>query len=74
MVGNLTEEDADKFSKVLSKYFDRDDVLFVASSDFCHWGKRFDFTHYDKSCQHIYQGIESLDRQGMDIIEGNDYR
>lgn len=43
--------------------------LFVISSDFCHWGKRFRFTYYDKCHGEIHQSIEALDKQGMSIIE-----
>jgi len=43
--------------------------LFVISSDFCHWGKRFSFTPYDQSAGKIFQSIERMDRRGMSIIE-----
>jgi predicted class III extradiol MEMO1 family dioxygenase len=26
------------YGKLLTKYFDRDDTLFIISTDFCHWG------------------------------------
>ena len=32
-------------------------VCFVISSDFCHWGSRFNFTHYDSSAGEIHQSI-----------------
>jgi len=38
MVGSLEPKAEEKYGKLLSKYFDMDDVLFVASTDFCHWG------------------------------------
>ncbi|KAJ6329977.1 hypothetical protein OIU76_008743 [Salix suchowensis] len=37
--------------------------------DFCHWGSRFHYTHYDKKCGSIHKSIEALDKMGMDIIE-----
>jgi AmmeMemoRadiSam system protein B len=73
MVGNLSDTQADKFGKVLAKYFDRDDTLFVISSDFCHWGSNFDYRPYDKSCGQIHEYIEKLDHEGMHHIENNDY-
>jgi predicted class III extradiol MEMO1 family dioxygenase len=35
-------------------------------------GQRFRFTYKDTSCKHIHEGIEKLDRMGMDLIEGKD--
>jgi len=48
MVGNLDDSQSSAFGKVLSKYFERDDTLFVISTDFCHWGQNFDYMPYDK--------------------------
>ena len=42
---------------------------FVISSDFCHWGQRFRYTQYDQEAGDIYQWIEALGKQGMDLIE-----
>ena len=41
------------------------DVRIENSDSVTMWllGKRFKFTHYDKSYKHIYQSIEALDRQ-----------
>jgi predicted class III extradiol MEMO1 family dioxygenase len=46
MVGNTDYKTEEKYAKVLAKYFDQDNTVFVISSDFCHWGKRFQFTYY----------------------------
>eukprot|EP01116_Phalansterium_solitarium_P015625 TRINITY_DN346_c0_g1_i3.p3 TRINITY_DN346_c0_g1~~TRINITY_DN346_c0_g1_i3.p3 ORF type:complete len:123 (-),score=31.14 TRINITY_DN346_c0_g1_i3:234-602(-) len=49
--------------------------FFVISSDFCHWGKRFDYCYYEPGGggahqqQPIYKCIEVLDRRGMEAIE-----
>jgi len=32
-------------------------------------GKRFKYTPWDRSYNHIYESIEALDRKGMDVIE-----
>jgi len=37
------------YGKILAPYLDQQENLFVISSDFCHWGSRFNFTFYDKS-------------------------
>ncbi|XP_065832447.1 protein MEMO1-like [Oscarella lobularis] len=72
LVGALDVDGEKKYGAAFSKYLLDPDNLFVISSDFCHWGKRFKFTHYDKSYKHIYQSIEALDRQGMDLIASCD--
>ena len=43
-------------------------TLFVISSDFCHWGKNFGFTYYDKKFTNIWESIENLDKQAVNII------
>ena len=43
-------------------------TLFVISSDFCHWGRNFGFTYHDKKFKNIWESIEDLDKQALDII------
>jgi AmmeMemoRadiSam system protein B len=45
MVGHVPEENFDLFGEVLAPYFLDKETLFVISTDFCHWGKRFRYTH-----------------------------
>uniref|UniRef100_A0A0B6YQY7 Protein MEMO1 n=1 Tax=Arion vulgaris TaxID=1028688 RepID=A0A0B6YQY7_9EUPU len=72
LVGSLSPDKEVKYGQILSPYLRDPGNLFVISSDFCHWGKRFSYTHYEKSNGKIWQSIESLDRMGMDIIEKMD--
>ncbi|XP_062502128.1 protein MEMO1-like [Corticium candelabrum] len=69
VVGALKPEGEQKYGRLLSKYILDSTNLFIISSDFCHWGKRFQYTFYDKSHGAIHQSIEALDRKGMDIVE-----
>lgn len=69
LVGGLKPEAEAKFGRILSKYLIKPENFFVISSDFCHWGKRFNYTFYDKSYGPICQSIEALDRKGMEAIE-----
>nr|CAG4637199.1 EOG090X09ZA [Ceriodaphnia reticulata]SVE73074.1 EOG090X09ZA [Ceriodaphnia reticulata] len=69
LVGSLSPEREAQYGRLLSKYLADPTNCFVFSSDFCHWGQRFRYTHYDKSCGEIYQSIQRLDQQGMSIIE-----
>ncbi|XP_005099711.1 protein MEMO1 [Aplysia californica] len=72
LVGSLTPEKEAKYGQLLSPYLGDPENLFVISSDFCHWGKRFSYTYYEKSRGRIWQSIEALDKMGMDIIEKMD--
>lgn len=69
MVGAVDNEQEAYYGKLLTKYFDDENTVFCISSDFCHWGKRFRFTHYKEEDGEIYQSIEVLDRKGMSLIE-----
>lgn len=69
LVGSLSTEKESQYGKIFARYLADPQNLFVISSDFCHWGQRFRYTYYDKSCGHIYQSVEKLDRMGMDMIE-----
>jgi len=73
MVGSLTLEREQAYGKALARYLADPDNLFVISSDFCHWGQRFKYTHYESSSGDIWQSIEHLDRRGMDKIEALDH-
>lgn len=70
LVGSISPKQEEDYGVFLSKYLADPDNVFVISSDFCHWGSRFRYQRYDHdSGKQIYEYIESLDRQGMDIIE-----
>lgn len=69
MVGSLTPDREAQYGAIFSPYLADPSNLFVISSDFCHWGNRFRYTYYDQSKGQIYQSIQNLDKQGMDIIE-----
>jgi AmmeMemoRadiSam system protein B len=71
LVGNLNVKYETEFGKLLAPYFADPQNFFVISSDFCHWGSRFDFTYTEKG-KEIYEAIENLDRKGMALIEKQD--
>jgi AmmeMemoRadiSam system protein B len=72
IVGALTPASEALYGKLLAEYIDDPQHLFVVSSDFCHWGRRFGFMHHDKQAGAVHQSIEALDRQGMQLIEDGD--
>lgn len=69
MVGALSDEKEAMYGKLLAKYVDDPKNFFSVSSDFCHWGSRFNYTYYNKAHGPIHKSIEALDRMGMEIIE-----
>ena len=76
MVGQIPNDKFEKYAELLMPYFLDEKTLFIVSSDFCHWGKRFQFTlRYkdDKKTQPIYKTIETLDHEGMNLIEKHDF-
>ncbi|KAJ2941711.1 hypothetical protein O0L34_g10519 [Tuta absoluta] len=69
LVGSLSPDKEAKYGAILAPYLADPQNLFVISSDFCHWGSRFRYTWRDQDKGAIYQSIEWLDKQGMNIIE-----
>lgn len=69
MVGSLNKEKESFFGRILSRYLADPQSCFVISSDFCHWGQRFEYQHYDQSWGAIYESIEKLDKLGMKAIK-----
>ena len=64
--GNLNKNI--QLGKCLYNLFEDSKTLFVISSDFCHWGKNFDYIYYNKKFKTIWESTEDLDRQALDII------
>lgn len=70
VVGAVSHEVENAVGRVLAEYLKSDpDTFVVVSSDFCHWGSRFQYQYLPKRHQEIYKDIESLDREGMSRIE-----
>ena len=69
LVGSLSPEKEAVYGRLLAKYLVQPDNLFVVSSDFCHWGARFNYQFYDKDWGEIHESISKLDRLAMDVIE-----
>jgi AmmeMemoRadiSam system protein B len=69
MVGNIDKKMEQFFGEILSEYLKDDKSLFIISSDFCHWGKSFDYTPFDKSSGDVSEFVEKLDKEGINLIE-----
>lgn len=72
LVGAVSAENEAMYGRLLAKYIDDPTNFFSVSSDFCHWGSRFNYMHYDKKHGAIHKSIEVLDKMGMEIIETGD--
>lgn len=46
LVGAIDKDSEDAYGNLLAPYLAREDTIFVVSSDFCHWGQRFQYTYY----------------------------
>lgn len=63
LVGSISPEVEATYGAILAPYLADPQNLFVISSDFCHWGKRFSYTYYDEACGPIHRSIEQLDKK-----------
>eukprot|EP00455_Lapot_gusevi_P045740 TRINITY_DN5896_c0_g3_i6.p1 TRINITY_DN5896_c0_g3~~TRINITY_DN5896_c0_g3_i6.p1 ORF type:complete len:325 (+),score=69.16 TRINITY_DN5896_c0_g3_i6:84-977(+) len=72
MVGCMSGGADVAYATVLARYLDDPHSLFIISSDFCHYGKRFRYTYYDPSQGAVWQSIQALDQLGMDFIQAQD--
>jgi AmmeMemoRadiSam system protein B len=73
VVGCLTAEQELLYGRLLAPYLNDPTNLFCISSDFCHWGARFKYQHYDPKQGQIFESITALDHEGMDLIAKQDY-
>ena len=77
LIGSIQASKEERYGRLLAPYLADPKNLFVISSDFCHWGRRFNYTFKGESSSKsssdpappIYKCIETLDREGMSIIE-----
>lgn len=67
LVGSPSKDQEDQIADALMPYFQDDRTLFIISSDFCHWGRRFAFTRCEAGMP-IYESIKDLDLRGMSFI------
>lgn len=77
MVGATSQ--SKHYGQLLAPILSRSDIFTVISTDFCHWGSRFDYSPTASSSsgsttsfREIYEYIEWLDRQGMEKISLQD--
>jgi len=84
LVGNTEPETEKEYGKILAPHLADPENVFVISSDFCHWGSRFNYTYYipeggeakilkrrdpKPTSPKICDSIGKVDRMAMDAIE-----
>ena len=64
LVGNTSADVEQEFGHMLAPYLADPDNVFVISSDFAHWGSRFNYTNYlaDLSSEDSIRVLRSSDR------------
>ncbi|ORX49440.1 UPF0103-domain-containing protein [Hesseltinella vesiculosa] len=85
LVGAIDAEKEKKYGQLLAKYLLDPKTLFIVSSDFCHWGRRFRYTYYQdqqgarnlspssSTTLPIHESIRQLDHEGMAMIASLDF-
>lgn len=68
LVGSTSVDNERVFGEMLAPYIDSPENFFVISSDFCHWGSRFDYRP-TAAGEAAHETITRLDHEGMDLIE-----
>ncbi|KAK7694607.1 hypothetical protein QCA50_001793 [Cerrena zonata] len=46
LVGAINKSTEEQFGAIVAPYLTQPNTMFVVSSDFCHWGTRFQYTFY----------------------------
>lgn len=74
LVGGIRGREA-AYAALLAPLLRDGRTFVVVSSDFCHWGSRFSYTRYDREAAGrsgccIADGIEAMDRRGMQVRSG----
>lgn len=63
------------YGRIFAKYLADPSCVFVVSSDFCHWGKRYEYTYINKEWMGegtISDSIRELDHLGARLIVDRD--
>mmetsp|Transcript_12937 Transcript_12937/g.26415 ORF Transcript_12937/g.26415 Transcript_12937/m.26415 type:complete len:309 (-) Transcript_12937:34-960(-) len=68
MIGSTSPETSNAIGRVLATRIFQPTTFTVVSSDFCHWGRRFQYSPFSNSGD-IASSITRLDHEGMTEIE-----
>jgi predicted class III extradiol MEMO1 family dioxygenase len=71
LVGSPRASEQAEYGRILSPYLGDPSNFFVVSSDFCHWGSRFQYQPVLKGYEDaIWKGIETMDREVRNRVLG----
>ena len=73
MIGLVGEQDIEKISAKLKPHFSDPKSVFIFSTDFCHWGRHYNYMPFADS-ESIYNDIEKLDLRGLDLIKAKNLK
>ena len=74
MIGQVSSSMCAQIASALSSLFEDKSTLFVVSSDFTHWGRRFGYTYlpHTEEKKEIYELIEQIDMMAAEKIQSGD--
>eukprot|EP01138_Halocafeteria_seosinensis_P009838 gb/GECG01010049.1/.p1 GENE.gb/GECG01010049.1/~~gb/GECG01010049.1/.p1 ORF type:complete len:303 (+),score=41.72 gb/GECG01010049.1/:1-909(+) len=72
VVGALDDSAEEYYGRLFAEFFDDPNTVFLVSSDFCHWGKKFRYTRYNKDDGEIWESVTKLDQESMEAIKTQD--
>lgn len=67
LVGSLSDDNIPKCAELLFPYFDQPGSFFIISSDFCHWGRSYEYSKSD-GITPISAFVKKLDFEGLHWI------
>lgn len=75
VIGGATVKHHRDIARVIGPILRTPGTVLAVSTDFCHWGRRFDFTHGlgDRS-KAVHESIRSLDMAGMRVSSSSVFR
>lgn len=74
LVGSLSTQRQAFYGKLLARYIADPQNLFIISTDFCHWGSRFNYSpHSTSSSKQIYEQISELDHRLRSSVHSSNY-
>ena len=68
----MNDDQMDELANVLAPHFEREDSLFITTTNMCSWGEEYNFTEVGEGDEEIFESIENLDKAGMREIEHQD--
>lgn len=72
MVGNLKRNTESNYASLFRDFILDGQSIVILSSDFCHWGRNFSFQPRDRRYKTIWEFVQAMDYEGIDLICSQD--